>query len=118
LTPPIPASPTLPLAPDVRAAYEDLYAKLQNEFENTSDGTALEALNGPLTNVNNILTKDKMYSLHADTALFQALLQQINDTNADLKTLRTQIKSVASAFSTAGDIIQSINKVLTLIPGA
>ena len=118
MTTPIPAQPTLPLASDVRAAYKDLYAKLQGEFENTSNTVALEALNDPLTNVSNILTKDDIYRLQQDTALFQALLKQINDTNKDLKTLRDQIAAVASAFSTAGDIIQAINKVLTLVPGA
>ncbi len=118
MTPPIPASPTLPLTPEARAAYEDLYAKLQDEFENTSNPVALQALNGPLVNVSNILTKDDMYRLHQNTALFKALLQQINDTNADLKTLSDQITSVASAFNTAGTILEAVNKVLTLVAAA
>jgi hypothetical protein len=117
-TPPAPPSPAIPLTADLRAAYEDLYAKLENEIENSTDPGSLEVLNAAQANVDDILDKDDMYRLHADTALFQALLEQINTTNADLKTLRDQISAVASHFATAGDILAAINKVLTLIPGA
>ncbi len=120
-TPPpgnIPASPTIPLPDAVRAAYQDLYAKLETAIENTTDVAALEALNTAQLNVDNTLTKDNMYRIEANTELFQALLQQINDTNSGLKTLQDQITSIASHFATAADIIAAINKVLTLVPGA
>jgi hypothetical protein len=119
-TPPpgnIPASPTIPLPDAVRAAYQDLYAKLETAIENTTDVAALEALNTAQLNVDNTLTKDNMYRIEANTELFQALLQQINDTNSGLKTLQDQITSIASHFATAADIIAAINKVLTLFPG-
>ena len=120
-TPPqgnLPTAPTIPLPDAVRAAYQDLYAKLETAIENTTDPAALEALNAAQLNVDNTLTKDNMYRLQANTELFQALLQQINDTNSGLKTLQEQIAAIASHFATAADIIAAINKVLTLVPGA
>ncbi len=116
-TPPTPPSPAIPLTPDLRAAYQDLYAKLENEIENSADTVALQALSGPYSGVDDILVKDDEYRVHADTALFQALLDQINSTNADLKTLSAQIAATISHFNTAGDILGAINRVLTLIPG-
>jgi hypothetical protein len=119
-TPQDPAAqqPTIPLTPEVRAAYQDLYNKYEAAIENTADPVVLGTLNGSQSNVDDVLTKDSMYRLHADTALFQALLKQINATNAELKTLKAQISAIASHIAIAGDILAAINRVLTLIPGA
>lgn len=113
---PIPVNPTIPLPADVRAAYQELYDKLENAIENTEDTAALQVLNDSQTNVENILTKDDMYRLHADTALFHALQEQIDSTNAELDKLRDQIKAVSSDFEMAGDVIAAITKVLKLFP--
>ncbi|MGB6725771.1 MAG: hypothetical protein WBE74_07680 [Terracidiphilus sp.] len=120
-TPPgskLPASPTIPLTPDVKAAYQDLYNKMQAAIDSTMDAAALEALNAWQPQVDQILKQDDLYKMSLDTNIFAALEQQISDTNKGLKTLQTQISSIASHFAMAGDIIAAINKVLTLIPGA
>ncbi|QNI30519.1 hypothetical protein H7849_15355 [Alloacidobacterium dinghuense] len=112
-----PSQPTIPLTPEARAAYQDLYDKYETAIENTTDPGILQALNDSQSSVDNILTKDSMYRLHANTALFEALLSQINDTNNDLKKLKNEIAAIASHIATAGEILAAINKVLTLVPG-
>lgn len=120
-TPPVndlPANPSVPLAPDVRAAYQDLYVKIQAGIDSTMDLAAVQALNTWRDEVDQVLTKDDEYKLSADTAIFEALQKQITYTNQGLKTLRNQISSIASHFAMAGDVIAAIDKVLTLFPGA
>lgn len=115
--PPIPpGAPTIPLTPEVRAAYQNLYDLYQAAIEDTADPGVLETLNASQTDVNNILTKDNMYQLQADTALFTALQDQIKSTNDNLQTVKTQIAAVASHIALAGDIIAAITKILTLVP--
>jgi uncharacterized protein (DUF2342 family) len=113
-----PAAPTIPLTDEIRAAYQDLYAKIETEIENTADVGILQALNTSQADVNNVLTMDAMYRLHADTAQFAALLKQINHTNDGLKTLQDQIGAIASHVAQAGAILGAISKVLTLVAGA
>jgi hypothetical protein len=118
-TPPTtPPAPTIPLPPELRAAYQDLYNKFETAIENTTDVGALEALNASQLDVGNLLTKDGELQLAANTALYNALLDQINGTNVDLKALQTQILAISNGISTFADILGAINKVLTLIPGA
>jgi hypothetical protein len=109
----LPASPTIPLSDDLRAAYEALYATLETQYQATADPTVLGAVGPARDNVSNILTKDDMYKFNQDTALFQAELQQITSTNQGLATLQKQIQSTASHFSMAGDILSGITKVLS-----
>ena len=111
----LPASPSIPLPDDLRAAYEDLYNKLEAQYQSTADPTVLEVVGPARDNVSNILTKDDMYKLNANTALFQALQVQINSTNDDLKTLQGQIAATASHFALAGDILAGITKVFSVL---
>jgi hypothetical protein len=120
-TPPVanlPASPTIPLNPAVRAAYQDLYNKIQTALDSTMDEATIEALNAWQPEVDQVLREDDLYKLANDTSSFDALLTQINYTNQGLNTLRDQISSIASHFAMAGDIIAAISKVLTLVAGA
>jgi hypothetical protein len=110
-----PASPTIPLSDDVRAAYDDLYNKLEAEYQSNPDATAREAIGPARDNVSNVLTKDDMCKFSQDTALFNALLSQINNTNTGLKTLQAQVAETASHFQTAADILGAVNRVLTLV---
>jgi hypothetical protein len=107
---------TIPLTDDLRIAYRALYDQYEALIEATTDPGLLEALNASQTDVDNILTKDSMYRLHANTALYQALLEQINSTNDDLAALKKQIQTVASHVAEAGDVIAAITKVLSLVP--
>ncbi len=118
--PELPAAPepvTIPLSTEVRQAYQDLYDAIEAAIETTKDTAVLEALNARQADVDNVLTKDDMYRLHANTALFKALMQQIDDTNEGLETLQKQISSIAAGFNEAGQVLAAINKVLSLIPG-
>lgn len=112
-----PAAPTIPLTDETRAAYEDLNTKIEALIEATADAAILAALNASQQDVDDILTKDTQYRLHANTAQFAALLKQINQTNENLKTLQDQIAAVASHVAAAGAVIGAIGKVLTLVPG-
>lgn len=113
-----PSTPTIPLSPSVRTAYENLYNKLQAAIQSTTDVATLEALNAAFPQVDDVLTMDTEYRLNANTAAFNALLGQINATNTQLKTLQQQIASIAAHVKAAGAVLAAINKVLTLIPGA
>ena len=120
-TPPVnnlPANPSIPLAPAVRAAYQDLYDKIQAGIDSTMDLATVQALNPWRDEVDQVLTKDDEYKLSEDTAIFEALQKQINYTNQGLKTLRDQISTIAFRFAMAGDVIAAIDKVLSLFPGA
>ncbi|MGB6743489.1 MAG: hypothetical protein WBE38_07485 [Terracidiphilus sp.] len=116
-TPPgnLPASPTLPLTPDVRAAYQALNDTIESAIEGTTDLTALEALNPWQDQIDDVLNKDDIYRLDQNRDAFNALLTQINSTNTGLKTLQTQINATASHFATAGNILGAISKVLGLL---
>ena len=116
-TPAMPGPVTIPLSSEVRNAYEDLYDSIEAAIEGTSDTAVLEALNPMQFQVDDVLTKDDLYKLEANTKLFNALRQQISDTNQGLKKLQQQIGSIAAGFSQAGQVLAAIDKVLTLIPG-
>jgi hypothetical protein len=109
----LPASPTIPLPDDLRAAYEDLYTQLETQYQATADPTVLGAIGPARDNVSNILTKDDMYKFSQDTDVFTALQAQITSTNQGLQTLQTQIQSTASHFAMAGNILSAITKVFT-----
>jgi uncharacterized protein YPO0396 len=113
----LPASPTIPLAPQLRAAYQALYDKIQAAIDSTMDLATVEALTAWQPEVEQVLTQDDEYKLSADTAIFQALQKQINYANAGLKVLRDQIASIASHLALAGDILAGIDKVLSFFPG-
>jgi hypothetical protein len=116
--PTTPPAPAIPLTPELHAAYQDLYDKYETAIESTTDIGALEALNASQLDVGNILTKDGEYRLAANTALYDALLQQIDSTNVQLNALQTQILAISNGVSTFADILGAIEKVLTLVPGA
>ncbi len=115
--PTLPTTPTIPLTPELRGAYKNLYDQYETAIESTIDVGVLEALNASQLDVGNILTKDAEYQLAANTALYDALLLQINSTNADLKALQKQILAIQDGISTFGDILGAINTVLTMVPG-
>jgi hypothetical protein len=112
------ADPPIPLSPELRADYQNVYDKIQAGIDSTMDEATIEALNTWLPEVDQVLTKDDEYKLSADTAVFEALKTQINYTNQGLKTLRDQISAIASDFAMAGDVIAAIDKVLAFVPGA
>ncbi len=109
-------SPQLPLNPETRAAYEDLYEKMQDAIDSTMDAATIEALNPCIDQVDDVLTKDDSYKLAANTTQLANLTKQIRETNRDLEKLRDQISSVASHLALAGNIIAGIDKVLSLVP--
>jgi len=119
-TPPVNTLPTnllIPLTPELRAAYKDLYDKMQAQLDNTMDLAVIEALNVSQPQVDEVLRKDDLYKLNANTAAFNALQKQIDFTNQGLKTLQGQISSIASHFTMAAEIMAAITKILTIVPG-
>lgn len=118
-TPPVdnlPAAPTIPLPPEVRAAYQDLYDKMQAALDSTMDEAVVEALNQWQPEVDQVLRKDDLYKIATNTSNLDALQTQIDYANTGLKTLQGQIESIVSHLAMAGDIVAAIDKVLTLVP--
>lgn len=114
---PVPAGPVIPLSPEVKTAYADLYNRIQAALDNTMNLALIQALNQWQPQVDQVLTMDDEYTLKKDTAIFVALQKQIKDVNIGLATLRSQISAISSHFAMAADIIAAIDKVLTLVPG-
>ncbi len=112
---PVPAC-TIPLSPEVRAAYQVLSDKIQAALDSTMDAATVEALNPWKYTVDQVLTQDGEYKLSQDTNIFAALQKQIKSANDGLTELRGQISSIASHVAMAGDIIAAIDKVLSLFP--
>ncbi|MGB0063301.1 MAG: hypothetical protein WBP85_02555 [Terracidiphilus sp.] len=112
---PLPAY-TIPLAPDVRAAYQDLRSQIQTAIDSTMDLATTEVLNKWWPEIDQVLTQDDEYTMSQDTNVFAALQQQIKYVNDGITELRGQIASIASHFEMAGDVITAIDKVLSLFP--
>jgi len=112
----VPPRPTIPLTSEVRDAYQNLFDRMQEAIERTTNVALLEALNTWQGEVDDVLTKDNMYRIKASSALFDALLEQINETNAGLEKLKKQIESIATGFQIAGQVLAAVNKVLSLVP--
>lgn len=107
---------TIPLTPEVRAAYQDLYDKIQKAIDNTMDLPTIQALNKWQPEVDQVLTQDAEYRLSQDTNIFAALQKQIQFVNDGITELKSQISSIASHFAMAGEILAAINKVLSFVP--
>lgn len=108
--------PAIPLSPDVRAAYQEMYAKNEAAIESTTDFNLLKALNASQLDIGGLLSADDQYRLNADSAQFQSILTQINATNNGLKALQTKISGIASGIATFGAVVGAIDKVLSLVP--
>jgi hypothetical protein len=112
-----PLPPTLPLSADIRAAYEETYAKNQAAIEGTTDFDLLTTLNASQDDIGGLLSADDAYRIHADSAAFQALLAQIAATNKGLKVLQTKIGGIADDIGKFAMVAGAITKVLSMVPG-
>jgi len=108
-------TPTIPLTPEARQAYEDLYAKAELAVEATSDGTILGSLNDTKDAIGAVLSADNEARLAQDDASFKAVETAIDAANGALKKLAGDIAGVASKIKVFGDVASGINTLLTLI---
>jgi hypothetical protein len=113
---PSPAAPVIPLTPELRAAYLELSARYQAAFDANPDYAFRMEVRDWKTDVDNILEKDAMYRLDANTALLQAILGQIQSTSTDLVKIKAKISAIAGDFALVGDVLTAINKVIALVP--
>jgi len=111
------ATPTIPLTPEARKAYEDLFAKNEIAIEGTTDVGLLQSLDDAQDAVGAVLSADNEYRLNQDTAHFQALQTQINAANDSLTKLKKDIAGISSKISVLGDVAAGIAKVLSLVTG-
>jgi hypothetical protein len=113
----LPTDIAIPLSPNMKAAYQNLYKTIQAAVDSTMDAAAVQALNPQLYEIDQVLTKNDEYTISSDTAIFQALKTQISSVNQGLTKLRGEIDSISSHFAMAGAVIAAIDKVLALVPG-
>jgi hypothetical protein len=109
------ATPTIPLTPETRQAYEDLYAKAELAVQATSDGTILGSLNDSKDAIGAVISADNEARLQQDDASFKAVQTAIGTASDALKKLAADIAGVASKIKVFGDVASAINTVLTLI---
>ena len=114
-TPPVP--PTVPLTPDARQSYEDMYALAEAAVQATSDGTILGSLNDSKDAIGAVISADNEARLKQDDASFQALQAQLKIANDALKKLKSDIAGVATKIGIFGQVASGIAKVLSLVPG-
>lgn len=118
-TPPVPPTvlPTVPLTPDARQSYEDMYALAEAAVQATSDGTILGSLNDSKDAIGAVISADNEARLKQDDASFQALQAQLKIANDALKKLKSDIAGVAAKIGIFGQVASGIAKVLSLVPG-
>jgi septal ring factor EnvC (AmiA/AmiB activator) len=114
---PLPAY-TIPLTTAVKAAYQDLYNKIQAALNSTMDLATIQALNEAWPQIDQVLDENDEYTMTQDTNIFASLQKQIKTANDGLTQLRTQIAAIASHFAMAGDILAAIDKVLSVMTSA
>ena len=111
------ATPTVPLTPDVRKSYEDMYALAEAAVQATSDSTILGSLNDSKDAIGAVLSRDNDARRNQDDASFQALQAQLKIANDSLKKLQSDIAGVATKINIFGQVAGGIAKVLSLVPG-
>jgi fumarate hydratase class II len=112
-----PATPAIPLTPETRQAYEDLYAKAELAVQATADGTILGSLNDTKDAIGAVISADNEARLKQDDASFKAVEAQIAAANDAMKKLAADIASVASKIKIFGQVAAGINQVLGLVSG-
>jgi hypothetical protein len=113
----VPENPEIPLKPDVRAAYEELYAQLETAIESTTDTVLLEKLNPSQQAVGDVINADNQAILQQDTESFGKVLTQIGIANKGIADLKAQIAKIAKDIGMYAGILSGIDKVLSLMPG-
>ena len=115
-TPPIPpGTPTLPLTPALRTAYEQLYDACEAANEATNDPDLLQGLSDAQLAIGGVLSADNAYRLSQNTATFQALAGQIDAANDSLTALQGQVAGIAGKIAAIGSVASGIAKVLALV---
>jgi len=113
----VPENPEIPLKPEVRTAYEELYSQYETVIENTTDTALLESLNASQLAVANVINADNEAILNQNTDTFAKVLTQIGIANKGLADLKAQIEKIAKDIGMYAGIISGIDKVLSLVPG-
>jgi septal ring factor EnvC (AmiA/AmiB activator) len=109
-------TPTFPLPPDVRTAYEDTYAKLQTAIENSADPVLLTLLNDSRMAIADVITADNQYRISQDDASFAALNKKFTAANDSLKTLQAQMEGIAKKVGAVASALAAVNKLVSLVP--
>lgn len=115
LLPPGGATPTIPLTPETRQSYLDLYAKAELAVQATADGTILGSLNDTKDAIGAVISADNKARLAQDDASFKAVQTAINTASDSMKKLAGDIAGVASKIKIFGDVASGINTLLTLV---
>ena len=114
--PPVPAGPvTLPLVPALRAAYQEVYDQSEILKQSTHDLALRDMCNAISAGADDVLTKDNLYRIEANTVLFEVIQAQIKDTLTQLTAVKKQIEAVASHIAVASSVVGAIDKLLTLV---
>jgi septal ring factor EnvC (AmiA/AmiB activator) len=113
-----PPAYTIPLTPAAKAAYKDLYDKIQVALNSTMDLATIQALNQAWPQIDQVLDENDEYAMTQDTNVFASLQKQIKTVNDGITQLRSQITAIASHFAMAGEIIAAIDKVLSVVTSA
>lgn len=107
------ATPALPLSPDARQSYEDMYALAEAAVQNTSDPTILGSLNDSKDAIGAVISADNEARIKQDDASFQALQAQIKIANHALMKLKSDIAGVATKINIFGQVASGIAKVIS-----
>lgn len=107
---------TYPLKPEVRQAYEDLYAATKKSFENTNDNDAVQYLGDIELWIGGVLSADDQALIAQDDASFAALKKTVADANSGLKKVQADMEKIAKKIGTIATVVAGITKVLSYFP--
>ena len=110
-------NPEIPLMPDVRTAYEELYAQYETAIENTADAALLEKLNASQLAVAAVINADNQAILNQNTDTFSNVLTQIGIANKGMRQLQADIEKIGKNIGMYAGIVTGITKVLGMVPG-
>jgi len=112
------ATPPFPLLqnPDPGTSYQAVYDALGNAYWEASTVDAKDQIHGAMEEVYDIITAYDQQDLATNTNAFLALKPKIDQTNAALKVIQTEVNAITKKISTASTLIGTIAKVLSLFP--
>lgn len=103
-------------APDLAAAYEQLFDELGKAYWHATDIESKDLLHGTQAAVGDIITALDEDLLASNTAAFMAMLPKVKAVNNALKQIQDSITKITKDIDTAGKVLGAVNQVLALVP--
>jgi hypothetical protein len=109
--------PSLLQNPDLAAAYQDTFDALGRAYWDASDIASKDLIHGTQEAIAKIITAIDEQDLASNTALLIKLTPKIKAVNTALEEIKDCITKITKNIDTAADVISTVSKLLSLMPG-